>query len=105
MSVILFYCPQCKEYTREGAQVNTCIDVFLNPVSGELTIDDETILPNCRYRVEDIVASYCPECDGPTELVCLDECPHDWHTSGLDRISRKCRLCSKIQRGKVVFYA
>lgn len=101
--ITLFYCPRCEEYTREGAQVNTLIDVFLNPVSGELTIDDEAILTDQRYQIKDIVVSRCPECGGPTEIVHLDECPHNWHIGIRDPTYRKCRLCGEHQRGKVVF--
>lgn len=103
--ITLFYCPRCKEYTRKGAQVSALVNATLDPVSGGLIVENDFIIPVYRYKVEDIAANICPECGGPTELVHLDECPHNWHVGIVNPTTRKCRLCGQAQRGRVVFNA
>ena len=107
MSVTLFHCSHCNIYTT-SATVSLYVSATLNPKRGMLRVGDDTSLPEgYSIPLENIVESHCPECSRVTELVTLDECPHQW---GEWRIgvwrgevpTRTCNFCDEVQQGKIV---
>jgi len=103
MSVVLFHCSKCDSYST-SATVNVTACATLNPKRGMLCIDPDASWPEgYSIPLEDIVESRCNECDGPTELVTLDECPHWWGEHCCDGTLRVCTLCGEEQEGRVIF--
>ena len=103
MSVTLFYCSQCDSYST-SAMVNMTVHAILSPTRSMLCVDSDASWPEgYSIPLEDIVESRCSECDEPSKLVTLDECPHRWQTLYSDPSRRVCAFCGEMQQGCVVF--
>jgi len=104
MSVTLFHCPKCDNYS-VSAKVNLVLSAKLDPLRGSLRIHGVTYLDfEVNIPLEDIVESRCNWCDSLTELVTLDECPHWWgKAKGSQPPYRVCALCGAEQEGRVMF--
>jgi uncharacterized protein with PIN domain len=103
MSITLFYCAGCGIY----AQHNTAVDIT---VKAKIDIQHGAFwlltmaTPLSYIMFHDIVYSHCPECNGPMDLVTLEQCPqHMWRKHQRDKSRRVCVLCGKEQEGHVVF--
>ena len=102
MSVVLFRCLKCNNYST-SAMVNLVVSATLKPRRGRLWPHDISY-PEDGIPLENIVESYCGDCDSPTELVTLDECPHWWgKAKGSQPPYRVCVLCGEKQEGHVIF--
>ena len=102
MSVTLFHCPKCNRYTKRGAIILVEIRASINAKRGGLTVYGNPL--KLRASRDDIIRSHCPDCDGPTELYNVDECPHRWSEYIMGHPPyRICSLCDERQDGRVVF--
>jgi len=105
MSITLFCCPHCNTYSLD-ATVRLYIGATLEPRRGKLRVSDDASLPEgISIPLEDIVESHCPECSRITELVVLDECPHQWKAWRTDAWGVPhsiCRFCGETRKGKIV---
>jgi len=105
MSITLFHCSHCNTYSLD-ATVRLYVSATLEPQRGKLRVSDDASLPEgVRIPLEDIVESRCPECSRITELVTLDECPHQWKpwrvgSWGVPRST--CRFCGESRQGRIV---
>jgi hypothetical protein len=101
MSVTLFHCPKCGSYST-SAMVNLVVSATLRPKQGRLWPHDVSY-PEDGVPLEDVVESYCEDCGSMTELMILDECPHQWGISYSDVRRRICAFCGETQQGRLVF--
>jgi hypothetical protein len=101
MSVTLLRCSKCGDYSI-GAKVNLVVSARLDAKRGEFQVRGD-IYPEAGIPLEDFVEGYCDECDSPTELVTLDECPHFWGAQCSNRPTRICMFCDERQYGRAVF--
>jgi len=101
MSVVLFRCTKCGSYST-SAIVNIPMSARLDASRGVLRLSDVS-LPEGDIPLGSVVESHCDECDGLTELVMLDECPHWWESHCCDADVRVCIYCGEEQEGRVIF--
>ena len=101
MSITLFHCPKCDVYST-SATVNLVVSATLSPKRYRLWPHDISY-PQDGVPLKDIAESRCNECDGLTNLVTLDECPHLWQSLHSDPSNRVCAYCGVMQQGRVVF--
>ncbi len=102
----VFYCPTCKLHQYQfyadvtlvlGFQKDyQCRDTF-QCTAGDPPFAGRAISP------EEFSNAVCMECGNKLELQTLDVCPHIWEVAWDDEAKRRCRLCWKEERGKVVF--
>lgn len=101
---------ECERFTRETyaiVPVKARIGLFRD---GSWRVTDEDFGPLYRSVFEseelNLSSMACFECEGPLELVEVEQCPHEtdpiyWSYYGKTR--RQCSLCGENQRGKVSF--
>ena len=106
MSVTLFRCPHCNIYTT-SATVSLYVSAVLDPQRGMLRVGDDASLPEgYSIPLESVMESHCPECSRVTELVVLDECPHQWEGWQVDQLGQpysSCRFCGEKRKGKIMY--
>ena len=101
MSVTLLRCSKCGNYSTSAIvslEINAILDSKRKVFRAAVNIYPENTIP-----LEDFVRGYCKECNSPTELVTLDECPHSWGDQCSNRPTRVCIFCGERQYGKAVF--
>ena len=97
----LYYCKKCKEYSKTAvarATMNTRVEI--NDTGEYLDSDSDVAYGNTLLKVE---ARHCAECDWPLVIEELEYCPHDWRVDLFRPSLRRCKLCNRIERGKVSF--
>ena len=100
MPVTLFYCLECDNYSNR-ATITVKVDAAVNRQG---VVWSFFASPPVRgIPLEDIVESYCGNCGSISELIILDECPHQWQKLMSDTSCRVCAFCGETQQGHVVF--
>jgi len=99
MSVTLFHCTVCGNYS-DSATITVVVDATVSPRLGIVVAFD--ILRIGGIPLESIRYSFCEECGGLAELVCLDECPHKWQVLFGNNRMRLCEFCGEKQRGRTM---
>ena len=109
--ITLFRCLDCEQWSKWAfgeVEVEFCVEVALRPLTESVDFElagDNRMSVQEFAEVESTADLRCTECEGPLEMIEMENCPHcwDWPVKEVEGQKRRtCSLCSETQVRQVV---